>query len=68
MSTQTLSDGQRIETSEIFKIELLQEHQNLLVTLKDGRIVGVHGDGVVGDTNMLESLKKKEHLAYPVYR
>jgi hypothetical protein len=67
VSLQMLSDGQCVETSGISKIELFEETQNLLVTLKNGHLLGVHGNGVTKDAILLEYLGKKECLRYLVF-
>ena len=68
MSLQMLSDGQCVETSHISKVEVFEEALNLLVTLKNGRMVGVHGDGVHKDAALLENIRDKESLTYVVHR
>jgi hypothetical protein len=68
MSLLTLSDGQQVETRNISKVELFEEDQNLLITLKTGHILGVHGSGVVNDANLLDNINEANHPTYTIYR
>ena len=68
MSTQQLSDGQWVETTNVSKVELFVQNQNLLVTLKTGHLVGVHGPGALQDVDMFDKMRKTEYLTYSVYR
>jgi len=68
MSQQMLSDGQCVDLSRISKVELFEKAQNLLLTLKNGRMVGVHGHAVIKDADLLENARDKEGLKFLVHR
>ena len=68
MSQRMLSDGQSVELSRISKVELFEKAQNLLLTLKNGRMVAVHGHAVINDADLLENARDKEELTFPIHR
>jgi hypothetical protein len=59
MTTISLSDGQTINSEDIAKAELYPD--DLLITLKNGRLIKVHGPKTDDDAQLLEQVTDRKY-------
>jgi hypothetical protein len=62
MANIQLSDGQRVDSDNIAKAEVYSD--DLLITLKTGEPVKVHGSGVHDDVTLLENMSGGKYLVF----